>query len=726
MTLFEIVRKFENLALAAPNVRTASDGNVYEALNNNPTLKYGIFFVSQDSHQEFEQYDRYGLTLFYIDRLDDTLEDNRLQIQSIGKELLSTIIRDFCNEYDCDLPTMNYVPFTQKFKDLTAGVYVQITIEVFKDDCYDDYSEVVSDYQTKTVNITSNGTYSITPDSSHIALKEVIVNVDVQCSGCTPEQLEDAYNSGKTDQKNLLTSTAFTTNGNYTLENGWNNVTVNVPQDYTQEDLDNAFNSGHTSGMTDQKNLLVTTAFTENGTYSRENGYSEITVNVPQSGYTQDDLEDAYNSGKTDQKNLLTSTGFTTNGTYTRENGWNSVTVNVAQDYTQQDIDNAFNSGHTSGMTDQKNLLVSTAFTENGNYTRENGWNSVTVNIDTQAYYDSGYTDGYNDALSFLVLPDTLYFPSNTTNKNIAIISNGAWTVQSKPSWITLSESTGTGNATITASADANSGLYRTGNIVFSNGTKTITVSVQQEKATTSDYSTQYMTFNIRSGGTITWINHMSYMTNDWVIEYNLNDSGWKTIHSLTASASPITVVDGDNIKFRGDNDSYGLYSDDNKDYVHFISSSGCVFSVYGNIMSMIDSTNFESLTALPNTYTGTFKHMFHSCDGLITAQNLIMPATTLRESCYRYMFAYCSNLKIAPTLPATTLAEWCYSNMFLGCTSLNYIKCLATDISANGCTTNWVWYVQTTSGTFVKASSMNDWTTGENGIPTGWTVNNA
>ena len=125
-----------------PNVRTASDGDVYAALNDNPTLEYGVFFITQNTHQEFEQMDRYGLTLFYIDRLDDTLEDNRLQIQSIGKETLSTIIRDFCDEYDIDLPTMLYTPFTQKFKDLTAGVYVTIDLEIYKDSCYDDFTEV--------------------------------------------------------------------------------------------------------------------------------------------------------------------------------------------------------------------------------------------------------------------------------------------------------------------------------------------------------------------------------------------------------------------------------------------------------------------------------------------------------------------------------------------------------------------------------------------------------
>ena len=65
-----------------------------------------------------------------------------------------------------------------------------------------------------------------------------------------------------------------------------------------------------------------------------------------------------------------------------------------------------------------------------------------------------------------------------------------------------------------------------------------------------------------------------------------------------------------------------------------------------------------------------------------------------------------------------------CYYGMFRNCTKINYIKCLATDISAPSCTTSWVSGVAPT-GTFVKAASMNDWTTGTSGIPEGWTVVN-
>ena len=89
-------------------------------------------------------------------------------------------------------------------------------------------------------------------------------------------------------------------------------------------------------------------------------------------------------------------------------------------------------------------------------------------------------------------------------------------------------------------------------------------------------------------------------------------------------------------------------------------------------------------------------------------------------------MFEGCTSLTSAPELPATTLTNYCYQAMFRNCTSLNYIKCLATNISATYSHQNWVSGVQTTSGTFVKAPSMSSWSTGVDGIPTNWTVQDA
>ena len=117
------------------------------------------------------------------------------------------------------------------------------------------------------------------------------------------------------------------------------------------------------------------------------------------------------------------------------------------------------------------------------------------------------------------------------------------------------------------------------------------------------------------------------------------------------------------------------------------------------------------------------YESMFYQCTALTTAPKL--PATTLTDFCYASMFKQCTALTTAPELPAATLTESCYANMFTECTSLSYIKCLATDISALGCTTIWVRDVAT-SGTFVRPASTTGWTTGEHGIPSGWTTEDA
>ena len=156
--------------------------------------------------------------------------------------------------------------------------------------------------------------------------------------------------------------------------------------------------------------------------------------------------------------------------------------------------------------------------------------------------------------------------------------------------------------------------------------------------------------------------------------------------------------------------------------------------------------TNLASPPSLPATILAKdcYNAMFFDCTNLATAPQLsattladgcyasmlrntglkkapLLPALTLSPSCYMYMFRDCVGLTEVPELPAETLQESCYKEMFYGCSSLSYIKCLATDISATSCSSQWVSGVAT-SGTFVKNSAMTSWTTGENGIPAGWT----
>ena len=216
-------------------------------------------------------------------------------------------------------------------------------------------------------------------------------------------------------------------------------------------------------------------------------------------------------------------------------------------------------------------------------------------------------------------------------------------------------------------------------------------------------YEEQYLTFDIISAGTI---------NTDYIIDYSLdNGVTW----SATDGTS-ISVSAGDKVLWKGlYNDGFGT---------NIFSGSTATFNVEGNIMSLIYGDNFIGQTTITPSFA--FAYLFMQLN-VVSAENLILPATTLSEGCYYRMFGDCPNLTTAPVLPATTLAENCYSYMFRGGHSLNYIKCLATDISANNCTYRWVSGVSgvVASGTFVKAASMNDWTTGREGIPEGWTVQN-
>ena len=144
-----------------------------------------------------------------------------------------------------------------------------------------------------------------------------------------------------------------------------------------------------------------------------------------------------------------------------------------------------------------------------------------------------------------------------------------------------------------------------------------------------------------------------------------------------------------------------------------------CYYSMFERCTSMTTAPKLPATTLADYCY----QFMFYGCTSLTTAPKL--PATTLKSACYYNMFNGCTSLTTAPKLPATTLTSSCYYYMFKGCTKLNSITCLATNISATNCTTNWVSGVAS-SGTFIKAKTMTSWTSGVNGIPNGWTVQNA
>lgn len=132
--------------------------------------------------------------------------------------------------------------------------------------------------------------------------------------------------------------------------------------------------------------------------------------------------------------------------------------------------------------------------------------------------------------------------------------------------------------------------------------------------------------------------------------------------------------------------------------------------------------TSLISAPALPATTLakGCYGEMFTSCTSLTTAPEL--SATTLVNNCYFGMFKECTSLTIAPELPATTLVNNCYGLMFEGCSKLNYIKAMFMSPPSSSYTSNWVSGVSSI-GIFVKNIDATWSVTGSSGIPSGWTM---
>ena len=275
------------------------------------------------------------------------------------------------------------------------------------------------------------------------------------------------------------------------------------------------------------------------------------------------------------------------------------------------------------------------------------------------------------------------------------------------------------------------------------------------------DYSKDYLTFEIISSGIIYWMGTQESLAPEAAAKniYYSKDNGetWSEL----AYGNAINVNSGDKVQFKGSGTSYQNNS---------FNGSTSIFKVYGNILSLAteDFASLTSYTMYYNMFSGLFKQtkvvdasnlilkyangfgcyggLFNGCSWLTVAPEL--PATQLSAYCYSMMFEECNSLIVAPELPATVLYDYCYTEMFKGCTSLttspvlcattlgefsygfmfqgcsslSAVTCLATNISAVGCTQSWLYNVSA-SGTFTKAASMSSWTTGDSGIPNGWTV---
>lgn len=144
--------------------------------------------------------------------------------------------------------------------------------------------------------------------------------------------------------------------------------------------------------------------------------------------------------------------------------------------------------------------------------------------------------------------------------------------------------------------------------------------------------------------------------------------------------------------------------------------TTSCYNNMFAYCSSLLNAPKLNAMIMGDTCYS----NMFHSCASLVKAPAL--PATTLNTYCYNNMFIYCYNLEEAPVLPALTLKENCYRNMFQHCNKITFIKAMFLTTPGDAYTDTWVRGVATV-GTFVKNAAATWEISGEDGTPSGWTI---
>ena len=296
--------------------------------------------------------------------------------------------------------------------------------------------------------------------------------------------------------------------------------------------------------------------------------------------------------------------------------------------------------------------------------------------------------------------------------------------------WTSSKESVATVDATGKVTAVAKG----TARIKAKAGTKTATCTVTVLAAWNDDQPDLEtpLTLKAMENGKITvTFNNGVVLAND--IHYTINGRTEQTIAKNTVGAFDISVKEGNKVQFYSTNASLGGGSaaearggtramDTGAKYINIKPSMKT--EIYGNVMSLLkgkdnfaDADKIEANSAFYGLFAGAEKLVNN------TERLLVLPATTLTEGCYEDMFNGCKGIEKAPELPAPTLVKDCYQEIFYDCAKLNHVVCLATDITASGCTKDWLGKAGTEATSAPVLECVVPMPPSSNDLPETWTT---
>lgn len=324
MQFKQLIQDIAEYAVKNEVVECAMGGLSLYEVNFKDNNNYPMLFISpSQNHNISNNTVTYNIMLYYIDRL---LRDNENNIDivnaSVGKlQQIINIIKSFDDvlKVNNDYQINNFAD-TQRLTDNVAGGFVTLSITV-----QNTQGVCAIDAVLPTINV--------------IKINYQNKDININENGDYNVTYDNGYNALKEVNINVNIDTDSYYN------DGFNTGKI--------EGYNEGYEQGDINGREEQKSLLEAIKITENGVFDNENGYDEVTVEID----TQSYYDNGYNTGYNEGADAGYNNGY--------NEGYNNGEVN----------------GIEQGKEEQKSLLTSINITENGNYTNENGYNEVIVNV---------------------------------------------------------------------------------------------------------------------------------------------------------------------------------------------------------------------------------------------------------------------------------------------------------------------------------------------------------
>ena len=502
-------------------------------------------------------------------------------------------------------------------------------------------------FEIDTTTLTDGDYHLYLYDGDELVATDTLSINNFNLNGIQYEKGENIYIENKIDAKAQVKKTDITDvqtiiypDENY---NVMTSVEINAQQVY-DNGIENGYQNGREDGIEEQKKKLTSIKITENNTILIEDGVNKIIVDV------QPNLQEKYVSVTDNNTTVTADEEF---------DGMKSVEINAFQVY-----DRGVNEGYNNAKSELTDIYI----TENGEYTTEQGFSKVTVDVKVKSYSyltntvdedglrqlgwsddDINYfkdnnlhyeweNDSYNVTPENIVLKDKINNLSNL--KNLKTDLNFIYAPYVDAEGVSEGESFLSGAKNLKAIPLYNFSIYRANNM-FYNCSNLTYIPLLDTSNVTNMNNMFYKCINLTTIPPLDTsnVNNMSYMFYNCISLTNIppfNTSNVTNMDSMFSNCTILTTIppfDTSNVN---------------------------------NMKSMFSScTNLTSIPPLDTSNVTDMKYMFQNCTNL----TYIPPLDTSNVTVMNSMFSSCNNLTYIPLLDTSNVTNM---NTFMGYSDIN------------------------------------------------------